>query len=99
MRQPVLRPDRPVPRPRPLTLEAACALGKIEFTPERWGPSEYGEVFLRLLVKGIDHEYFGTSPWIDAITGHAPREGCVCGAGRVVESSPAPRRRRRRGSA
>lgn len=97
MRTPIARPDRDVPKPRKLSLEEACWKIGVAYTPERWGVAQYAEIFLRLIVAGVNnHELYGTSIWMDCITGYAPREGCTCphGLGTVVADSPRPRRRR-----
>jgi hypothetical protein len=102
MRTPVLRPDRPALPPRKLTLEEACWRAGLSFTPESWGPNQYAEVYLRLLIKGISHAH----AYVD------PQTGCFVSSARfawtVLYRAPrearvpvvtAPRRRRRRGSA
>lgn len=55
------------------SLAEACALAGIPLPPAT--PLHHGEVYLRLLVAGVDHDAVGRDLWVDVCCFGAPREG------------------------
>jgi len=60
------------------SLSRACTVAGFEYEPENLdGVPGLGQLFLWLLILGVDHEYVGSNAWFGAIYSGAPAEPSI----------------------